>query len=80
MVDVPPDKDYAGRYRLVLTKLFTSMRNADPNAAFLPHAPTLERAAEEGEKAISCERSVCLDKIPKIPRSITQLHKYFPKG
>ena len=54
MVDAPPDKDYAGRYRLVLTRLFTLMRNADLDAVFLPHELKLERAIEDGEKVILC--------------------------
>ena len=56
------------------------MRNADSDAVFLPHEPKLERATEEGEKMILCERSVCINKIAQIPRSIAQLHKYFLKG
>ena len=68
MADVPLDEDCAGRYRLVLTSLFASMRDADPDAVFSPHVLTLERAAEKGEKVILHEQSV--DKITKTPRSI----------
>ena len=37
MVDVPPDRDYIGRYRTVLSKLFSSMKSADPNAVIIPY-------------------------------------------
>ena len=79
-IDVPPDKDYAGRCRSVLTKLFTSMKLADPAAVMLPHEPVLERSTEEEVTVIMCERNKCIDQIAKTPRSITQLHKHFPKG
>ena len=37
MVDIPPDRDYIGRYRIVLNRLFSSMKSADPNAAIIPY-------------------------------------------
>ena len=80
MIDVPPDKDYTGIHRLVLTKLFTSLKNADPEAVILPHEPVLERSTEEEAPMILCDWNNCIDQIAKIPRSITQLHKYFPRG
>ena len=38
MVDVPPDKDYIGRYRLVLSRFFTSIKTANPDAVMLGNA------------------------------------------
>ena len=37
MVDVPPDRDYIGRYRIVLSRLFSSIKSADPNAVIIPY-------------------------------------------
>ena len=42
MVDIPPDKDYIGRYRIVLSRLFSSMKSADPNAVIIPYESLLE--------------------------------------
>ena len=42
MVDVPPDRDYTGRYRMVLGRLFSSMKSADPNAVIIPYKSTPE--------------------------------------
>ena len=80
IVDVSSDKDYVERHRLELTRLFISMRNANQEAVFLPYEQVLERTTEESESVILCERSDYVDRISKIPRSITQLHKYFLKG
>ena len=35
IVDIPPDRDYIERYRIVLTRLFSSIRLADPNATII---------------------------------------------
>lgn len=40
-LDVPPDRDHTGRYRLVLSRLFTSMKNADPEAVTILCQSTL---------------------------------------
>lgn len=80
MIDVPPDKDCAGRHRLVLAKLFTTLKTADPDAVILPYEVKPKILTEEEARVITCERIMCIDQVPKIPRSITQLHKYFPKG
>ena len=76
MVDVPPDRDYIGRYRTVLSKLFSSMKSADPNAVIIPY----ESSPDCEESFIHCPRSTCIDNLTKIPRSVTQLQKYFPRG
>jgi len=54
-IDVPPDKDCTGRHRSVLTKLFTSMKLADPAAVMLPHEPVLERSTEEEVTEVKVE-------------------------
>ena len=35
MVDVPPDRDYIGRYRMVLSRLFSSMKSTNLNAVII---------------------------------------------
>ena len=42
MVDVPLDKDYIGRYRIVLSRLFSSMKSANPNVVIIPYKSLLE--------------------------------------
>ena len=37
MVNVPPDRDYIGRYRIVLSRLFSSMKSADLNAVIISY-------------------------------------------
>ena len=69
IVDVPPDRDYIGRYRTVLSKLFSSMKSADPNAVIIPY----ESLPEQEDSFIHCPQSTCIDNLTKIPRSVTQL-------
>ena len=76
MVGAPPDKDYTGRHIMTLGRLLASMQAADPNAVIIPYEPTLERS----EGLIQCSRSSCIDHLAKMPQSITQLHKYFPRS
>ena len=76
MLDVPPDRDHTGRCRLVLSRLFTSMKNANPETAIMLCQSTLEHS----EGMIQCPRKDCIHHLHKLPRSFTQLHKYFPKG
>ena len=80
MFDAPPDKDNAGRQRLALSRLFQLMKSVDLEAVIIPYKPKIRRPEEEGEELILCTRKDCLDYLSKLPRSITQLHKYFPKG
>ena len=56
------------------------MRTTDPDAVILPNESKLEESREEDKTVIQCERKMCIDEMSKIPRSIIQLHKYFPKG
>ena len=42
MVDVPLDRDYIGRYRIVLSRLFSSMKSANLNAATILYESLLE--------------------------------------
>ena len=37
MIDVPLDKDYIGRYRIVLSRSFSSMKSTNPNAVIIPY-------------------------------------------
>ena len=67
MVYVPPDRDYIGRYRTVLSKLFSSMKSADPNAVIILYESLLERE----DSFIHCPWSTCIDNLTKIPRSVT---------
>ena len=76
MVDTPPDKDCIGQWRMILGRLLASMQTADPNAVIAPYEPTLEWL----EGLIQRSRSSCIHHLAKMPRSITQLHKYFPRG
>ena len=76
MVDVPLDRDYIGRYRTVLSRLFSSMKSTDPNIVIIPY-----KSLPDWEDCfIHCPWSTCIDNLTKIPRSVTQLQKYFPKG
>jgi hypothetical protein len=76
MVDVPPDRDYIGRYRIVLSRLFSSMKSTNPNVVIIPY----ESLPDHMDGLIHCPWSICIDHLTKIPRSVTQLQKYFPKG
>jgi len=42
MVDVPLYRDYIERYRIVLSRLFSSMKSADPNVVIIPYESILE--------------------------------------
>ena len=35
MVDISPDRDHAERYRIVLTRLLSAIKLADPNAVIM---------------------------------------------
>ena len=76
VLDIPPDRDYIGRHRLTLSRLFSAMKSADPNAAMLPCDSKPERAAGK----VHCNRNACIDQLNKLPKSITQMQKCFPKG
>ena len=41
MVDVSLNRDYIGRYRVVLSRLFSAMKSADLNAVIIPYKSTL---------------------------------------
>ena len=76
MLDVPPDRDHTERHRLVLSRLFTSMKNTNPDAVVILYQLTLKHS----DRMIQCPRKDYIDHLSKLPRSITQLHKYFLKG
>ena len=52
------------------------MKNADPEVVIILCESTLEHS----EGTIQCSRKDCIDHLSKLPRSIAQLHKCFPKG
>ena len=76
IVDMPPDRDYIGRYRIVLGRLFSSIKSADPDAVIILYKSAPEWLDDE----IYCSCSLYIDQLNKVPRSIVQLLKYFPKG
>ena len=76
VVDIPPDKNYIARYRRVLIRLLSVIKSADPDVVMIPYDLYLEYS----DTKINNYRSVCIDYLNKLPKSITQLQKYFPKG
>ena len=52
------------------------MKSADPDAMIIPYDSYLEHS----DSKINNYHSVCIDHLNKLPKSITQLQKYFPKG
>ena len=42
IVDVPLDRDYIEKYRIVLSRLFSSIKSADPNIVIIPYEFTPE--------------------------------------
>lgn len=76
MIDIPSDRDHVERYRIVLTRLLSAIRQADPKAVIVQYEASLKYSGKE--KEVSAD--LCLDHPRKMPRSITQLHKFFPKS
>ena len=76
MVNVPLDRDHIERYRIVLNRLFSSIRLANPNATIIQYEAEPKRSNNKN----SCSQNLYIDQIGKILRSITQLQKYFPRG
>ena len=67
MFDVLPDRDYIGRYRVVLSRLFSAMKSTDPNVVIILYESTLIQLDDE----FHCSRSLGIDQLNKVPRSIT---------
>ena len=86
MLDASPDEGHVRRCRIVLGRLFSLMKNADPEAVIIPHELATKKAEEEEEEegeegeVILCSCKDCGDQLPKLPWSITKLRKHFPKG
>ena len=76
MIDIPSDRDHVEKYRLVLTKLLTTIRQADPTAVIVQYETLPKYSGREKEVSAN----LCIDHPRKMPRSITQLQKFFPKG
>jgi len=76
MLDIPSDRDCVEKYRMTLTRLLSAIRQADPKAVIVQYKATHRFSDHEKE----VDANMCLDHPGKMPRSITQLHKYFPKG
>ena len=76
MLDIPPDRDYVERYRIILARLISSLQQADPTAVIVQCDIDLQCSTKE--KVISA--TSCIDHPRRMPRSITQLQKFFPKG
>ena len=66
--NVPPDRDHAERYQLVLTKLFLAIKLDDPNVNIIQCKAELEHSNKKHFFS-----KLCIDQPGEIPRSITQL-------
>ena len=75
-LDVPSDRDHAERHRIAVTRLFSAIRQADPTAVLVQHETKPKTSGKE--KEVSAD--LCIDHPRKMPRLITQLQKFFPKG
>ena len=75
MIDIPSDRDHVERHRLVLTKLLTMIRQADPTAVVVQYETSPKYSGREKEVPANS----CIDHPRKMPRSITQLQKFFQK-
>ena len=76
MIDIPMDRNHVERYRIIVTKLLSEIRQADPEAVLVQYEATPRYVGTE----IEIDANFCIDHPRKMPRSITQLQKYFPKG
>ena len=76
MIDIPSDKDYVEKYRTTLTRLLSAIRQADHKSVIVQYEAVPRYSGKERE----VNANMCLDHPGKMPRSITQLHKFFPKG
>ena len=66
IVDVSPDRDYMERYRVVLSRLFSSIKATDPQIVILPHKSLLEQSNNKRHYS----RMLCIDQLSKISRPI----------
>ena len=76
MIDIPMDRNHVERYRIIVTKLLSEIRQADPEAVLVQYEATPKYEGTE----IEIDANLRIDHPNKMPRSITQLQKYFPKS
>ena len=76
VIDIPPDRDHAERYRIVLTRLLSAIKLTDPNAVIMPYEAEPECSNNKNHYL----KKSCVDQPGNIPRSITQLQKFFTRG
>ena len=75
MIDIPQERNYAERHRLILRKSFLSIKLVDLQAVIIPYKTDIESNLRKW-----FSQGICIDQQGKIPRSITQLQKHFLKG
>ena len=66
VVDVPPNKDYIVRHRMVLGRLVSAIRSADPDAIIILY----DSHPEHSDSKINNYRNVCIDHLNKLLKSI----------
>ena len=76
IADVPPDRYCIGRYRVVMSRLFSSVKAADPKSVIISHKAVREQLSSK----IHYSCNICIDQLNKFPSSIRQVLKYFLKG
>ena len=76
MIDIPMDRNHVERYCIIVTKLLSEIRQADPEVVLVQYEMTPKYVGTEKEVGAN----LCIDHPRKMPRSITQLQKFFPKG
>ena len=76
MIDIPIDRNHVERHRIIVTKLLSEIRLADPTAVLVQCETMPKYVGTEKE----VDANLCIDHPRKMPRLITQLQKFFPKG
>ena len=67
VLNISPNKDYIVRYRIVLSRLFSVMKLADPDSVIIPYDSHLEYSNSK----INNYYGVYIDYLNKLPKSIT---------
>ena len=76
MIDVLINRNHMERCHIIVTKLLSEIRLADPTAVLVQCETTPKYVGAEKE----VDANLCIDHPRKMLRSITQLQKFFPKG
>lgn len=76
MVDVLPDRNHVARCRIILTRLLSAIKLADPKATIFLCAAKPESSNNKKH----CLKKLHIDQPGQIPHSITQLQKFFPSA